>query len=113
MTQFLPGLNSGESRYLYYPHFCTEFCPGETYLVRPVMSSELDLLRQENAKLMGENAVLMAKIVELEQTAKENAELKARVTKLEENTELRAKDISSNTGSSNSNLISSEDKEVE
>ena len=39
------------------------------------MSSELDLLRQENAKLMGENAVLMAKIVELEQTAKENAEL--------------------------------------
>ena len=29
------------------------------------MSSELDLLRQENAKFMGENAVLMAKIVEL------------------------------------------------
>ena len=51
------------------------------------------MLRQENAKLIGENAVLMAKIVELEQRAKENAELKARVTKLEENTELRAKDI--------------------
>ena len=43
------------------------------------MSSELDLLRQENAKLVAENASLLAKeagliarIVELEQTAKEN-----------------------------------------
>jgi len=87
------------------------------------MSSELDLLRQENVKLMGENASLLAKeaglmarIMELEQTAKENAELKARVAKLEqtaeENAELKARvakleqkqlqnDISSNTGSSN------------
>ncbi|RHZ76528.1 hypothetical protein Glove_196g12 [Diversispora epigaea] len=31
------------------------------------MYSELDLLRQENAKLMSENVVLMTKIVELEQ----------------------------------------------
>ncbi|CAG8540880.1 2917_t:CDS:2, partial [Diversispora eburnea] len=31
------------------------------------MSSELALLRQENDKLMGENMVLMVKIVELEQ----------------------------------------------
>src|SRR5205085_1736052 len=91
------------------------------------MSSELDLLRQENSKLMSENAVLIAKIVELEQTAKENAELKARVAKLEqtaeENTELKARvakleqkqlqtDISSDTRPSNS-PISPEDKEVD
>ena len=65
------------------------------------MSSELDLLRQENAKLVG---VLMTKIVELEQTAKENAELKARVTKLEQ--KQLQNDISSNTGSSSSSFIS-------
>ncbi|CAG8593992.1 3047_t:CDS:2 [Paraglomus brasilianum] len=99
------------------------------------MSSELDLLKQENAKLVAENASLLAKeagfiarIVELEQTAKENAELKAKVAKLEqtaeENAELKARvakleqkqlqnDISSNTGSSNSSFISPEDKEVD
>ncbi|RHZ77320.1 hypothetical protein Glove_181g10 [Diversispora epigaea] len=47
------------------------------------MSSELDLLRQENAKLMGENTVLIVKIVELEQTVKEKDKLMARIVELE------------------------------
>ncbi|CAG8670954.1 15244_t:CDS:1, partial [Racocetra fulgida] len=48
------------------------------------MQSELDLLRQENAKLISENALLLAKkaeliakIMELEQSTKENVEHKA------------------------------------
>ena len=65
----------------------------------------------ENASLLAKEAGLIARIVELEQTAKENAELKARVAKLEQ--KQLQNDISSNAGSSNSSFISPEDKEVD
>ncbi|RHZ45881.1 hypothetical protein Glove_645g52 [Diversispora epigaea] len=52
------------------------------------MSSELALLRQENAKLMGENTMLMVKIVELEQIVKEKNKLEVRIVELEQTTKL-------------------------
>ncbi|CAG8470482.1 11310_t:CDS:2 [Paraglomus occultum] len=68
------------------------------------MPSELDLLRQENAKLM-------ARVAKLEQTAEENDELKARIAKLEQKRLQNV--ISSDSRPSNSSSISPEDKEVD
>ena len=59
------------------------------------MTSEIDLLKQENARLMArikeleqiakEKNELEVRIVELERSAKENIELRSRVAKLEQN----------------------------
>ena len=48
------------------------------------MSSELDLLRQENAKLMAENAKLQHENSKLKQIIEENAEFKAKIMKLKQ-----------------------------
>src|SRR5438128_7370203 len=48
------------------------------------MSSELDLLRQENAKLMAENAELKHENSKLKQIIEENAEFKAKIMKLKQ-----------------------------
>ncbi|RGB24033.1 hypothetical protein C1646_773647 [Rhizophagus diaphanus] len=68
------------------------------------MTSEIDLLRQENARLMAENAKFKVKIdTAVENTRRdvknvrrdaENAELKARVAKLEEDSRHPRKDSS-------------------
>ena len=47
------------------------------------MSSELDLLRQENAKIVAENAELKHENSKLKQIIEENAEFKAKIMKLE------------------------------
>ncbi|RHZ86728.1 hypothetical protein Glove_46g14 [Diversispora epigaea] len=44
------------------------------------LAKVIDLLREENAKLMGENTVLIIKIVKLEQTVKEKDKLMARIS---------------------------------
>ncbi|CAG8625886.1 8498_t:CDS:2 [Ambispora gerdemannii] len=48
------------------------------------MSSELDLLRQENAKLVAENAELKHENSKLKQIIEDNAEFKAKIMKLEQ-----------------------------
>ena len=47
------------------------------------MSYELDLLRQENAKIVAENAELKHENSKLKQIIEENAEFKAKIMKLE------------------------------
>ncbi|CAG8629414.1 9182_t:CDS:2 [Paraglomus occultum] len=48
------------------------------------MSFELDLLRQENAKLVAENTELKHKNSKLKQIIEENADFKAKIMKLEQ-----------------------------
>ena len=56
------------------------------------MESEIDLLRQENARLVAKNYELEAEIVKLSQIIEENAKRDVRVKELEQkNTELEAR----------------------
>ena len=56
------------------------------------MESEIDLLRQENARLVAKNYELEAEIVKLRQIIEENARRDVRVKELEQkNTELKAR----------------------
>src|SRR4051812_4706238 len=59
------------------------------------MESEIDLLRQENARLVAKNYELKAEIVKLSQIIEENARRDVRVKELEQkNTELEARLVS-------------------
>ena len=56
------------------------------------MESEIDLLRQENARLVAKNYELEAEIVKLSRIIEENARRDVRVKELEQkNTELEAR----------------------
>ena len=56
------------------------------------MESEIDLLRQENARLVAKNYELEAEIVKLRQIIEENAKREVRVEELEQkNRELEAR----------------------
>ena len=56
------------------------------------MKSEIDLLRQENAKLVAKNYKLEAEIVKLSQIIEENVRRDVRIKELEQkNTELEAR----------------------
>ena len=56
------------------------------------MGSEIDLLRQENARLVAKNYELEAEIVKLSRIIEENARRDVRVKELEQkNTELEAR----------------------
>ncbi|PKK78231.1 hypothetical protein RhiirC2_770451 [Rhizophagus irregularis] len=70
---FLPNLTADELAF----QECIEVINAN---LLPNMHSELDLLRQENAKLLAENAKIKAKNVRLRQAIKDNV---VKLTKLE------------------------------